>query len=91
MDTAESFLKTLFHLIYGILSTCWLLLALFCLNLPYPLNLMVALAPLYAVFIAWAKQMLRFIRLGFVHDRIREISQEEMDEAMRELAKNRKL
>lgn len=88
LDTMKEFLKTLWNVVWLILSSCWMLLVL--VFLPFPLNFVIALLPLYVGITRYRNEVLRIARLGFVYDRVREIPEEQVQKAFEEIEKQRK-
>lgn len=71
-----------------IVSLCYILLAL--VFVPCPWNYLAAPLPAYIVFLYDLKDEQRQIRLGFAHDRVREIPQERMERALDDIERDRK-
>jgi hypothetical protein len=85
----DGFAKTLFFCIFVVLGLLWCMLCLGCVE---PLWLKAVSAPGFvyvAVFWKW-QDVKRFNLLGFAHERVREISEEEMKQAMDEVESWRK-
>jgi len=78
---------------YMILGVSCSLLLLIC--TPYPANYAAFLIPWVPAFIAFIKEQQRQIRLGFAHERVREIPEEQMAQALdyieRQMKKTKKL
>jgi hypothetical protein len=86
-DAPKQFLQTLAIPVLFVLAFCYMLLSL-CI-VAFPLNYATASLPFWVVFSFWLGEMHRRQRLGFVHERVREISEERMRFALEEIEKKR--
>ncbi len=87
-DTPKQFLLTLAAPVLLVLAFCYMLLSLSV--VAFPLNYASASLPFWIVFGFWLREMRRRQRLGFVHERVREIPEEQMRLALEEIEKERK-
>jgi len=86
-DAPKQFLQTLAVPVLFVLAYCYMLLSLSI--VAFPLNYATASLPFWIVFSFWLKEMRRRQRLGFVHERVREIPEERMRLALDEIEKER--
>lgn len=86
-DAPKQFLQTLAVPVLSVLAFCYILLSL-CV-VAFPLNYASASLPFWIVFSFWLREMRRRQRLGFAHERVREIPEEQMRFALEELEKER--
>lgn len=87
MSTVIEFLKTLSAPIFIVVAFCHTMLSL--VLVPMPLKYPVASIPFDIAFYYWCKEMYRRRKLGFVHERVREIPQERIDKALEEIEQER--
>lgn len=84
----DSFLKSLFSCIAPVISFCWMVYCLCCVIVPF--NVLLAFIPFYIVLYYYRKEIMRQVKLGFAHDRVREISEERMQLALDGIERDRK-
>ena len=84
----DSFLKTLFSCIAPVISFCWMVYCFTCVDMPW--KVIFGLAPLYITFYYYLKEWHRATKLGFAHERPREISLERMQLALEVIERDRK-
>ena len=83
LDDIEAFFVSIAPALALILAWCYMLLALALIK-PVPLNYIGATLPVAIAYYLWRREMIRKERLGFAHDRIREIPLLRQEEALKE-------
>jgi hypothetical protein len=91
------FISDLFELLTNpaLYLSCYMILGLYCslpllVCTPHPVNYAAFLVPWVPAFIAFGREQQRQTRLGLTHDRLREIPEEQMTQALEYFEKQRK-